>query len=488
MSERLIDRLVVALSLNADAYKKTEKEVAASTKKTAETVEKGATKGDTNDKKRDREKIKRERAEAARKRKAAQEQERQNAKVKDQLTDLGKTAAVMFIGFETLKGAITAFNAYTTNVSGMGRTTQNLGVDIHDFQSFGAAIKLAGGDADSAKAQFASMAQAVFALTTRGEISPFTQALATFGVYARDAKGQIKPLTDLLNELADAMERRGLNRAQAFQFLQGAGVGEDVANLLLAKNRKELLAKGAATSVISAGSAERSQRLLEKREGFKNFMGGIGNLAGEALTNVLLGEAGRFDEGMSPAAAKAKHTGSRFLPAFDEIGKAHGLPDGLLSAIAYQESRINPDAVNPKSGARGLMQLNPSFHPNAGKDPVADIEEAATELERLFKQFGSWGAAVAAYNDGSGNITSLLSTGKRKNGEVGLPLETANYLANVLGPTPGAAVGNRTNSNSVTTGPVTIQTSATSLSGVGEDFSEMVRRKSEISQANTGMN
>jgi len=51
----------------------------------------------------------------------------------------------------------------------MGRTTQNLGVDLHEFQSFGAAIKLAGGDADAAKGQFASMAQALFALTTRGD-------------------------------------------------------------------------------------------------------------------------------------------------------------------------------------------------------------------------------------------------------------------------------------------------------------------------------
>jgi hypothetical protein len=447
MAERLIDKLVVMLSLDAEPYKKTEKQVAALQKKTAETVEKGSTKGDTNDKKRAREREKRERAEATRKRRAAQEQERQNAKLKDDLTGLGKTAAAMFIGFETLKGAITAFNAYTTNVSGMGRTTQNLGVDIHEFQGFGAAVKLAGGDADAAKAQFASMAQALFALTTRGEISPFTQALATFGVYARDAKGQIKPLTQLLNELADAMERRGLNRAQAFQFLQGAGVGEDVANLLLAKNRKDLLAKGAATSVISEQSAARSQRLLEKREGFKNFMGGLGNIAGEAVTNVLLGEAGRFDEGMSPAAAKAKHTGSMWLEAFGGVEAEHPtLPKGLLSAIAFQESSLNPDAVNKSTGARGLMGLLPKYHPNAGKgDPVDDIREAAVELERLFKQFGTWAAAVAAYNDGSGNISSLLATGKRKNGGVGLPAETANYLAQVLGPTPGAAAVDRSN-------------------------------------------
>lgn len=487
MAERLIDKLVVMLSLDAKPYEKTEKEVAGLQKKTADNIEKGSAKGDANDKKRDRERVKRERTEAARRRRAAQEQQRQNAQAKDQLEGLGRTAAAMFLGFETLKGAFNAFNSYTSNTSGMGRTTANLGVDLHEFQTFGAAIKLAGGDADAAKPQFASLAQALFALTTRGEVSPFTQSLATFGVYARDAKGQLKPLTQLLNELADAMERRGLNRAQAFQFLQGAGVGEDVANLLLAKNRKDLFAKAAATSIITPGAADRSQRLLEKRENFKNQVGALGNIAGEAITSVLLQDFTSFDKGMSPAAIKAKHTGSMFLPAFDEIGKAHGLPDGLLSAIAYQESHINPDAVNAKSGARGLMQLNPAFHPNAGKDPVADIEEAATELERLFKQFGSWGAAVAAYNDGSGNISSLLSTGKRKNGGVGLPEETSRYIANVLGPTPSAGAGGNTNSSKVTTGDISIHTSSSTLSGVGEDFSEAIRRKSDISQANTGL-
>lgn len=488
MSERLIDKLVVLLSLDATPYKKTEKEVADLTKRTAETVEKGANKGDTNDKKRDRERTKRERAEAARKRKESQEQARRNAELNDQLVNLGRTAAGMFLGFESLKGAVNLFGNYVTNTAALGRSAENLGVGVHEFQTFGAAIKLAGGDAEAAKAQFASMAQSIFAATSRGERSPFVQTLATMGVYLRDAKGQVKPLTELLNELADAMDKRGLNRAQAFQFLQGAGVGEDVANLLLAKNRKELLSKAAATSVINPYQTESAAELQKKTANFKNEVGALGNTIGAAITNVLLGRSASFDPSMSPAARKAGRTGSMYLPAFDEIGKKHGLPDGLLSAIAYQESHLDPDAVNKKSGARGIMQLMPgTFGPDVGKDPIKDMETAATELERLFKVFGTWEAALAAYNDGQGNIESLLSTGKRKNGKEGLPAETANYIANIIGPTPVAAAGNPNHTNTVTTGPVTIQTNASTISGAAEDFSATLRRKMDVTQANTGI-
>lgn len=487
MAERLIDQLVVALSLDAKPYKKTEKEVADLSKKTADNIEKGANKNDTADKRRDRERSKRERAEAARKRKDAQEQSRRNADLNDQLTNLGRTAAGMFLGFETLKGAANLFNNYVTNTAAMGRSAENLGVGVHEFQTFGAAIKLAGGDAEAAKGQFASIAQSIFAFNTQGQMSPLIQTLRLMGVYTRDAKGQAKGFTEVLNELADAMQKRGLNRAQAFQFLQGAGVGEDVANLLLAKNRKDLMEKAARTSGVNGYQTDAAAQLQEKRENFKNEFGAFGNAVGASLVNVLLGRKADFDPSESPAARKASHTGSMWLPALDEIGKAHGLPDGLLSAVAYQESHIDPSAVNKKSGARGMMQLMPGVFPGAGQDPIKDMQTAATELERLFKVFGTWEAALAAYNDGQGNIQSLLLTGKRKNGEAGLPAETANYIANVIGPTPVAAASNPNHTNSITTGPVTIASNASTISGAAEDFSATLRRKMDVTQANTGM-
>lgn len=499
MSERLIDQLVVELSLDAAPYKKTEKDVAELTKKTAQMVEKGTAKNDGNDKKRDRDRAKRARDEETRRRKAHQEQQKQTSELKDQLVGLGRTAAGMFLGFETLKGAGQLFSSFVANTSAMGRSAENLGVGLHEFQSFGAAIKLAGGDAEAAKGQFASMQQAIFAMTTRGERSPFIQTLATMGVYLRDAKGQVKPLTELLNELADAMQKRGLNRAQAFQFLQGASVGEDVANLLLDPNRKQKLAQASLTSIQSTAGVKNAQELQAASANFRNNLGALGTQAGNSVVNTLLqirdilhGNAPRTPTtGYYAETPKARigfeTTGSPYRQAIEDAQRAHHIPDNILGAIAYQESHMNPDAVNSKTGAAGIMQLMPNIFPGAGKDPLKDIETAATELERLFKQFGNWTTAVAAYNDGSGNIESLLATGKRKNGKEGIPAETANYIANVIGPTPAAAGSGAGNTNTVTTGPVTIQTNASTITGAAEDFSATLKRKMDVTQANTGM-
>lgn len=46
-------------------------------------------------------------------------------------------------------------------------------------------------------------------------------------------------------------------------------------------------------------------------------------------------------------------------PVFDQVAAESGLPVQLLQAVALVESRMDPVAVNPESGARGLMQIMP---------------------------------------------------------------------------------------------------------------------------------
>lgn len=493
MSDKIIETLVTIATLDASQFVAESKKLEAEKQKTAARIEKGAESGDKKDKLRARERAKREKAEANQRRKDAQEMEQRNADLKDQLVGIGRTAATMFLGFESIKGAINAFNSYTSNTAATGRSAANLGMSTKEFQTLGQAVKLAGGDAASAEAQFAQMQQSLFALMTQGQNSPLTNTFRTMGVYIRDAKGQTRGLTELLENLADNMDKRGLNRQQKFQWLTAAGINGDVANLLLDKNRDKFIEEASHTSTITENQADRSQKLLEKREHFKQSLAVGGNIAGDALTSLFLHDFHSFDANMSPNAKAAKGTGNMYAELSNEIGKQHGLPDYLLPALLYNESRFNPNAVNAKSGSRGIAQLTPENFPGAGKDPEADIRTAATELERLFKHFGSWELALAAYNDGQGDIESLIKTGHRKKkgheNETELPEETRKYIADIYGaPTPSAGVNSNTShSNSVTTGDITIQSNAPTLSGVGDDFAAALRRKQSVSQANSGM-
>ena len=95
-----------------------------------------------------------------------------------------------------------------------------------------------------------------------------------------------------------------------------------------------------------------------------------------------------------------------FLAAFEAGDRKYGLPSGLLSRMAYQESRYDPNARS-KSGAIGLMQFMPATAKDMGidpTDPFQSIDGAGKYLRLLYNRFKDWKLAIAAYNAGPGNV------------------------------------------------------------------------------------
>lgn len=164
-----------------------------------------------------------------------------------------------------------------------------------------------------------------------------------------------------------------------------------------------------------------------------------------------------------------------------------GIPAGLLARIAEQESHFRPDIISgktkSKAGAVGLMQLMPQFFPGAGKSAEADIFTAGKELRRLYKVFGDWSKAVAAYNDGEGNIKKVLA------GKKTLPEETRKYLAAVA-PTPGLHAGSSANNaaNNTTTvaANITVHSNSADPTAVADQTAAALQRKISAAQAFQG--
>lgn len=118
--------------------------------------------------------------------------------------------------------------------------------------------------------------------------------------------------------------------------------------------------------------------------------------------------------------------GLQYADAFATAEKFYGLPTNLLSAVAYQESRYNKNARS-NMGAIGLMQFLPSTARDYGidpTDPMQSIDGAARYLRDLYKKFGSWESALAAYNWGQGNLS--------RKGIDAAPTETKNYFSQIL--------------------------------------------------------
>jgi membrane-bound lytic murein transglycosylase D len=129
-------------------------------------------------------------------------------------------------------------------------------------------------------------------------------------------------------------------------------------------------------------------------------------------------------------------------PMLRRIFIEEGVPPELIW-VAEVESTFNPAARSPV-GAVGLFQFMPAtakvFHMRVSPvdqrlDPEKNTRAAAQYLRQLYRRFGSWPLALAAYNGGQGRVARLLRT---HNGTTfndiaaALPAETRMYVPRVM--------------------------------------------------------
>jgi soluble lytic murein transglycosylase-like protein len=118
---------------------------------------------------------------------------------------------------------------------------------------------------------------------------------------------------------------------------------------------------------------------------------------------------------------------AQFVAPLAQAAKAANVSPTLLSALVWQESRWNPQAVSRK-GAIGLAQLMPATARDLGvnpTDPVANLTGGARYLRYLLDEFdGDVEKALAAYNAGPGRV--------RTAGGVPAIAETRAYVASIV--------------------------------------------------------
>ncbi|MDR0970778.1 MAG: transglycosylase SLT domain-containing protein [Bacteroidales bacterium] len=128
-----------------------------------------------------------------------------------------------------------------------------------------------------------------------------------------------------------------------------------------------------------------------------------------------------------------------YFPIFEEIFDQYSVPHELKYLVVI-ESALNPNAVS-RVGATGLWQFMYStakmydLRINANiddrKDPIRSSIAAAKYLRDLYKIFGDWELALAAYNCGPGNVNKAIRrSGKNTFWDIYdfLPRETRGYV------------------------------------------------------------
>ena len=113
-----------------------------------------------------------------------------------------------------------------------------------------------------------------------------------------------------------------------------------------------------------------------------------------------------------------------------------------LALLPFIESAFNPQAVS-SARASGMWQFMPAtgksfdLKQNVFRDDRRDVQAstraALDYLERLYKQFGDWHLALAAYNWGEGNVGKAIARNQRAGLPTGyvdlnMPMETRMYI------------------------------------------------------------
>ncbi len=138
---------------------------------------------------------------------------------------------------------------------------------------------------------------------------------------------------------------------------------------------------------------------------------------------------------------------TRWFPMMLRIAESEGMPKEIIYLSMF-ESGLRPDAVS-SAGAVGLWQFmrstgelyqlntKPSYWLDERRDPEKATRAAMRHLKDLYKEFGDWQIALAAYNRGAGGVARSMKKVKKEKPDYWdfrphLPRETRQYVPNFI--------------------------------------------------------
>ena len=210
---------------------------------------------------------------------SGKEVEAANKKMVEGFAQLRNSVIGLFAAFTAGQGLKSFVESVTEGNAALGRTATNLGISADELSAWQGVAQRTGGSAQGIAGTMMGLNQQMqlLALTGRSQMVPWLREL---GVGVQDANGKLKTSPQLLLDIAEAFQRKGLTAAQAQAFGSNLGIDQETINLLT-KGRAAVqaylaeLLKDSMTGLEQAATRVGTQLLTELTPALKKVLDGI---------------------------------------------------------------------------------------------------------------------------------------------------------------------------------------------------------------------
>lgn len=254
--------------------------------------------------------------------KAGKEIENSAKHAGDFMNRLRNNVLSLFAAFTAGRGLRDFVAGMTTTDAALGRFAKTVGMTAQEVATWRAAGSLIGADAKDIDATFQSLTQQFqnFALTGESTVVPYFRSL---GIAMSDATGKMRPMDQLLMELAKRIQT--MDPAKAVALMNGMGISPGMQTLLLQGPAaiQKLLDSQRALAEAQARDAPAAARRQQAWNDFLNQATAIGVVLLETLTPAIIA--------LTEAAKAFSEWGQRH-PAI--VGAAFAALTGIVLALS----------------------------------------------------------------------------------------------------------------------------------------------------------
>ena len=426
----IVDALVAQLTLDAEPYKRSWKDV-------EQITEQGQNKQNEVNKRNDRA----EKERARRRKRDEQDRKKFVDETTGSIANLGRAFAGAILGFEGLSGAVKFFGDLNNQQAQIGYLSKRLGVDADQLNIYGKAVEFAGGKADDAAQTFAKISQEFTQKQFNGQVGPILQLLTQKGVAFQDSKGHLLEIGQILDNLSK--KTQGMSDQDRANLFQSVGISEGVINRMLETLdlQQKQLDQAKAFNNVNNLNVKSAQDLRDAWQGVGQAVGkagsGILQVASAPISHVLdviadyiggkdseadlkLLAGGRTKEEKIAAARQKYNTAE-----VDRRTSGQGVATGGTLTVANAIAAL----VNDSRDIRSKRNNNPGNVKGVGNQPVdaQGFRIFATMQEGLEAMQGN---VVRKIQKGDDTIAKLIAAYEGTDTQKD-PYATAQYIARV---------------------------------------------------------